>query len=253
MLAEERRSRIARIINERGSAGLAELSELLDASESTLRRDIQALDAAGIVRRVHGGATAAGAPLVTSDVLSSERSGINAREKVLIGAYAAGLIQPDDFVYIDAGTTTAQLVESLSERRATYMTNSLAHAARLLARGMRTFVLGGEAKASTEALVGETAVAELSRYHFTKGFFGTNGATVEAGLTTPDPAEAAVKRAALAQCRQAYVLCDSSKLGLTSLVTFAGIADAALVCDSIPDEFRSKLDAAGVQMTEVDA
>ena len=55
MLAEERRSRIARIINERGSAGLAELSELLDASESTLRRDIQALDAAGIVRRVHGG------------------------------------------------------------------------------------------------------------------------------------------------------------------------------------------------------
>ena len=253
MLAEERRNRVARIVSERGSVSLTELAELLGASESTLRRDIQALDDAGILRRVHGGATAAGARLITSDVLSSERSSISPREKVVIGAYAASLVEADDFVYIDAGTTTAQLVESLSERDAIYMTNSLAHASRLLARGMRTFVLGGEVKAATDAIIGEMAVAELSRYHFTKGFFGTNGATPEAGLTTPDPAEAAVKHAAMAQCRHAYVLCDSTKLGQTSLVSFAAIDEAVLICDQIPMELRPQLDAAGVQMTEVDA
>ena len=101
------------------------------------------------------------------------------------------------------------------------MTNAVAHAQRLAMRGLKVILAGGELKASTEAVVGSQAMQMLQNYHFTKGFFGTNGVTKKSGCTTPDINEAMIKRTAMGQCRESYVLCDSSKFDHVSAVTFA--------------------------------
>ena len=89
-------------------------------------------------------------------------------------------------MFIDAGTTTAYMIDYITQRNATYVTNAVLHARRLAAAGFRVFLTGGELKGSTEALIGTEAVGALQRYHFVKGFFGVNGITLKCGFTTPD-------------------------------------------------------------------
>lgn len=107
-------------------------------------------------------------------------------EKKRIARYAASLIEPEDFVYLDAGTTTAHMLDYIAEDRVTFVTNAVAHAQRLAMRGIKVLLVGGELKASTEAIVGSQAMQTIQNYHFTKGFFGTNGVTKKCGCTTPD-------------------------------------------------------------------
>ena len=161
--------------------------------------------------KVHGGATVLNGAYTTKDAKVSEREGLYVEEKRSIAKLAAALIGQEDFVYIDAGTSTASLAEAISEREAVYVTNGILHAKCLAEKGCRVFLPGGELKEDTQALVGGAAVEWLNKYNFTKGFFGTNGIHLEKGYTTPDISEALVKEAAMKRCREAYVLADSSK------------------------------------------
>lgn len=160
-----------------------------------------------------------------------EKSSINAPEKERIGRYAARLIEPDDFVYIDAGTTTSMLVEYIEERSAVYVTNSVMHARKLARKGCRVFMPGGELKASTEALIGPMAIDSLRKYHFTKCFMGANGVSLRAGFTTPDPNEALIKQCAIEQSLQCWCLCDSSKFDRISPITFAPFSSIRIITD----------------------
>ena len=106
--------------------------------------------------------------------------------------------------------------------------------------GFRVILIGGELKAATEAIVGNEAYVTLQRYHFTKGFFGTNGADRSSGFTTPDINEAMIKECAMKHTRKPYVLCDSSKFRLTSPVSFGEFTSAHIITDRIPEEsFRN--------------
>ncbi|MFR3283448.1 MAG: hypothetical protein ACLTR6_02990 [Clostridium fessum] len=91
-------------------------------------------------------------------------------EKRRIAQFAAGLIQPDDFVYLDAGTTTGYILDYLPARSATFVTNAVSHAKRLAAAGNRVILIGGELKGTTEAVIGSQAILTIQGYHFTKGF-----------------------------------------------------------------------------------
>ena len=236
MLAEERRLRIVELVNQRGTVSLTDLTQELDASESTLRRDLLALHKLGRVRRVHGGATKVLAPeFVMTDQSFAGRQSLHMAEKQAIGAYAATLIGPDDFVFVDGGTTTECLVDAITETHAIYLTNSLPHAQKLLAKGCRTLLPGGEVKPATEVLVGAETVSHIRRYHFTIGFWGTNAADIETGFTTPEFNEAAVKQISLEQTVRPYVLCDSSKFSKVSLITFAEFDAAQVITDRIVD------------------
>lgn len=238
MLAEERLSRIVDIVRKNGNATVPELSAALDASESTIRRDLEKLDAANRLVKVHGGATAAEGAHLMRDLELSERYAMHAEEKRSIVAYAASLISPDDFVYVDAGTTVEGLIDCLTETRATFATDSVSHAMKLAAKGCHTIVLGGELKSATEALVGPDALDAIERYHFTLGFWGTNGATPEHGFTTPDRREAKVKQLSMEHTQRRFVLADASKLGATSLVTFAPFGSATVITDRVPDAYK---------------
>lgn len=234
MIAEERLARIVSIVDEQGVVSVPQLMTALDASESTIRRDLAKLDAQGHLNKVHGGATRRHSQYVTADQSFARRHALNMEQKRAIAAYAASLIKPTDFVFVDGGTTTECLVDAITEIGATYLTNSLPHAQRLLAKGCRTLLPGGEVKPVTEVLVGAETVNTIRRYHFTLGFWGTNGIGLETGFTTPEFSEAAVKQISLEHTVRPYVLCDSSKFSTISLITFAEFDEATVITDRLP-------------------
>lgn len=231
MLTEQRFEEILKLLGEKGTITVQELKERLDTSESTIRRDLTALHDNGKLIKVFGGAVALGARMHTKDILVSDRKNINREEKVRIARYAARLIKPDDFVYLDAGTTTGYMIDYIEEKQAVYVTNGVGHAQRLAALGFKVILVGGELKSSTEAVIGSTAAFMLQKYHFTIGFWGTNGVNKKNGFTTPDHEEAMIKQLSMEQADNKYVLCDHDKFNQVSTVTFASVNDAIVITD----------------------
>lgn len=238
MLTEERYKKILTLLEEKKSITVAEITELFGISESTARRDITALSKAGRLTKVFGGAVANDGTFVTQEPTVSQKINLQTTEKQQIARYAASLIADTDFIYLDAGTTTGCMIDCLSETKASFVTNAVAHAQKLASLGKQVFLIGGELKWSTEAVIGPQAIEALERYHFTKGFFGTNGITRRDGFTTPDAGEAQIKRTAMGQCRQRYVLADSTKFGTISAVTFAPFQSGIILTDKIPEGFE---------------
>ena len=235
MLTEERFSRIQAIVDSEGSVTVNGRVQRLGISESTVRRDLAAMDEKGMLTKVHGGAISASRPIMAVlDESVVKRKAQFADEKSRVAEYAASLITPDDFVFLDAGTTTEAMLDYITAREATFVTHAVNHALRLSAMGFRVYLLGGEMKSVTEIVLGEDTLRSLSKYHFTKGFFGTNGISLDGGFTTPDPREAAVKAAALSACRQSYILADESKFNAGSNVRFAEYGQAVIITNRVP-------------------
>lgn len=240
MLTEERFARILEIVNNTGSVTVQNLMAELDASESTVRRDLTALDADGRLTKVHGGAVSKNMVYRTSDDAVRNRKEQNREAKERIGRYAAGLIRDNDFVYLDAGTTTERLIESVVGRNVTFVTNAVTHARLLAEQGYTVYLLGGEFKAVTEAIVGEEALEALEKYNFTKGFWGTNGVSLQKGFSTPEPKEAMVKKRSMMGCRERYVLADASKFNQISSITFASFESAVVITTGLNEAAYQK-------------
>ena len=240
MLTQERYQQILNLLAQKKAVTVTELTQALGASEATVRRDLNALHELGRLNKVHGGATALTGTFSAAEDDMTTKSTRNMEEKTAIGVYAASLIKDDDFVYIDAGTTTERLIDALGESRASFVTNGFGHAQRLARRGLKTYILGGAFKAATDAVVGAVACKSLQRYNFTKCFLGTNGVSPEAGFTTPDAEEAMLKAEAVARSYMAYVLADHSKFGVVAPVTFAALEKNCIITDRLADEsYRS--------------
>lgn len=236
MLAEERWTTILDLVERQKTVTVQELTDRLSTSESTVRRDLNQLDHMKKLKKVHGGATCIDPQYVLSDQSMTEKYELNSEEKVVIAVYAARLIGPDDFVYIDSGTTTERLVDRIEETRALYVTNSISHARKLVMKGCRVILPGGEIKPTTEALVGADTVEWLRRYQFTVGFWGTNGVSADTGFTTPETSEAMVKKISMEHSRKRYVLADEDKFSKVSLVSFADFDSAVIITNHVPDK-----------------
>ncbi|MBU3104777.1 DeoR/GlpR family DNA-binding transcription regulator [Clostridium gasigenes] len=235
MLTEQRYQIILNEIDRKSLVYVSELVKDLDTSESTIRRDLNFLHKQGKLKKVHGGATALDKFINTKDDLLSTRESLNIDEKLEIAKYAANLIKENDFVYIDAGTTTDLMIEFINEKEAVYITNGINQAKKLINKGLKTYILGGEIKESTEAIIGVEAINTLKRYNFNKGFFGTNGISKDRGYTTPDISEALVKQEALRRTREAYIMADNSKFDEISCVTFGELEDATIITTIVED------------------
>ena len=236
MFAEERTSKILQLIDQKGSATVQELMIEFDASESTIRRDLNSMDANGLIIKVHGGAISKNTEISTEDDLVNHRKALNYSDKAIIAKYAASLISDDDFVYIDAGTTTELIVDFITSKKTTFVTNSLDNAKNLSDKGYKVYILGGEFKSTTEAIVGEEAVVSLDKYNFTKGFWGTNGVSVTNGLTTPEVKEAMVKRKSMENCKEKYVLADSTKFSIISSVKFSEFNQVTIITTNLKND-----------------
>ena len=166
MLAEERFAQILALMAEKRTATVQELCEALNASESTIRRDLNELDRLGKVNKVHGGATLPDSQFRADEPTMAAKESLAVAEKRAIANAAAALITAEDFVYLDAGSTTLALARAVSGPAldAAYVTNGVAHARLLAQKGCRVFLPGGLLRPQTEAIVGAPAVSSIQHY-----------------------------------------------------------------------------------------
>lgn len=235
MLAEQRMESILSELARQRAVSVSHLCQVTGASEATIRRDLNVLARQGKLNKVHGGATLVDEEFHSEELDMETKRRLHAGEKERIARYAAKLIEDDDVVYLDAGSTVLQIAEYVQAARALFVTNSIECACRLTRRGLRTYVLGGALKAGTVAIVGAEAQESLKRYHFTKAFLGTNGIAISQGFTTPDPEEAAVKALAASRAKSVYVLADSSKFGTITAAAMFPLDEAYIITDCLHD------------------
>ena len=220
MLAEERFALILDLLTEKRTATVQELCEALNASESTIRRDLTELDRQGRLNKVHGGATLPNGQFLADEPTMAAKESLAVSQKQSIAEAAAALINAEDFVYVDAGTSTLAMVRALNgpALEAHYVTNGIAHARLLAQKSCHVCLPGGLLRPRTEAIIGAAAVTALQQFNFTKAFIGTNGISLGHGYTTPDIEEASIKSLAIDHSYVSYVLADSSKFGKVSAV-----------------------------------
>lgn len=248
-LAVRRRQRLATIVESRGSARLDELSAALGVSQATVRRDLNELASHGRVRRVHGGVVAVDQRL--DEPHFDVKAAANAPAKLQIAEAAVTLLNPDDTIYLDSGSTVLALARLLHGwTRLTVVTNSLPVAGELVGRGPRLIMAGGELRAESRAIVGPLTRLLLDELRVDRAVMGTFALDLTDGMSTTDPAEAYTKRLVMQRAREVILLADSSKLGTHSFA-FAGHLDEieVLVTDRQPDEQSSRqLARAGVKV-----
>ncbi len=247
LLPHERHLRILEQARARSRVEVAALARELDVTSETIRRDLTILEQQGQLRRVHGGA-------VHIQRLGYEPS-VTARrerqtaEKARIGRAALDLLPDGGSILIDSGTTTMEFARRIpTDRALSVVTNSLPVAA-LLAEWpqVELLLLGGRLREVTKALVGPWPTAALERLRVDVAFLGTNGMTPEAGLTTPDQAEAEVKSAMVTAAGLVVCLADHTKIGLTQLCRFADLdqVDVVVTDSGLDDALAEELAAAG--------
>lgn len=244
--SDTRQSRIVEFARSRGRVDVLTLAEELDVAAETIRRDLKALAGRRLLKRVHGGAI----PLETAAFESTVeyRSQVDLAQKHRIAAAAAHLLQGAETVYLDEGFTPRLIAEQLADEELTVVTSSLL-AAEALAHSETVTVLmiGGRMRGRTLATVDQWAVERLNSLVIDIAFLGTNGITVEHGLTTPDPAVAAVKQTAVKVTQRCVLVAAHSKFGETSFCRFAHVSDfeSIVTGTELPAEEAQRYEALG--------
>lgn len=247
--ADQRHQQILQKLRAEQRVDSAELAATFGVSGESIRKDLIHLERHGQLKRVHGGA-------IPADTFSFEPA-VSARteysnEKSRIARAALAYLPHQGSVLIDAGSTTEKLADTFpGDRELTVFTNTLPVALTLVNRPLLTvFTLGGRLRSRTLAEVDEWALRSLAEINADVAFLGTNGISTDRGLTTPDAAEAHIKRAMLASARRRIFLSDHSKIGVVSTMQHAALSDIdVLITDTgISNRDLKALRSAGVQV-----
>lgn len=238
MLTEERRKLILDLLTTQEIVKSQEIMTLSASSESTIRRDLQEMEAAGLLKRIHGGAKRIIKLDYEPDML--EKASKNIHEKQLIAEYATSFLREGDFIYLDAGTSTYEMIPYLEHKTVNVITNSVYHATALTDLKIPTMIIGGNIKLTTKAVVSAFSLQQLELFRFDKAFMGINGIHPKHGLTTPDSEEATMKAVALRQAEQVYVLADHSKFNKVSFSKVASLSDATILTNHLPTDISQQ-------------
>jgi DeoR/GlpR family transcriptional regulator of sugar metabolism len=245
MLARQRQARIVDEVRRRGGVRVSDLTNLLDVSDMTVRRDLEELDRRGLLHKVHGGAV----PVSNS----AEEPGFEAKsvrervEKDALAVAAAALVAPGQALAVSAGTTTRALAATLATiPQITVVTNSVRVAeafATTSGPAGQTVVLTGGVRTPSDALVGPLADATIRSLHVDVLFLGVHGMDPVAGLTTPNLAEAETNRAFLSHAQKVIVVADHTKWRTVGLCTFGPLsaADVLVTDDRLDEDARAVL------------
>lgn len=253
LFSDERQNAILAEISQRGRVSVTSLAEQFSVVGETIRRDLAALERRGAVRRVHGGAIPARRAAFEPPI--DARAKLMAAEKERIATAALAELPAEGSVFIEAGSTSSFLVSVMpSDRALTIVTNG-GYLASVLAQdgGHTVLSVGGRVRQRTLACVDDWALGALSGLRVNVAFLGTNGLSVDGGLTTPDLAEAAVKRAMLAIAERTILLADHSKIGVASLARYGELhqIDMLITDTGLPEEDTQELEDAGLRVIRV--
>ncbi len=228
MIATERRNIIKELLFKNNSVKVAELVNQFNVSEETIRRDLNQLENEGYLEKYYGGAILAkkyqSNPLVMP---IHERQQHFYNEKALIGKKAAELIQSEQTIILDAGTTTWHVSSGIADKeRLTIITNAMNIAEQCTkSESASIYLLGGKLRRNSLSTVGPQAEAELKKYNADYVFLGASGVSLKQGFTSSDLYEAEMKKAMVSAGQKRVVLADHSKLQKTGLTTFCNFND----------------------------
>ncbi|MDO0926055.1 DeoR/GlpR family DNA-binding transcription regulator [Streptomyces sp. TG1A-8] len=255
VFAAERRQLILEMVRANGAVSLRELARVVQTSEVTVRRDVRALEAEGLLDRRHGGAVLPGG--FTRESGFPQKSHLATAEKTAIADLAAGLVEEGEAIVVGAGTTTQELARRLARVPGlTVVTNSLL-VAQALAHANRVEVVmtGGTLRGSNYALVGSGAEQSLQGLRVSRAFLSGSGLTAERGLSTSNMLSASVDRALVQAAAEVVILADHTKLGTdTMFQTVPTDLIARLVTDEPPahdDRAATELQALADQGVQI--
>ncbi|MFH0518081.1 DeoR/GlpR family DNA-binding transcription regulator [Streptomyces sp. M41] len=251
LLAEQRRALILDEVRRRGGVRVNELTRKLGVSDMTVRRDLDALARQGVLEKVHGGAV----PVVeasTHEPGFEAKSGLELTAKEDIARAAAELVAPGSAIALSGGTTTYALAHQLVDvPDLTVVTNSVRvadvfHAAQRTSgprQGAATVVLTGGVRTPSDSLVGPVADQAIGTLHFDMLFLGVHGISAEAGLSTPNLAEAETNRRLVQSARRVVVIADHTKWGVVGLSSFATLdqVDTLVTDPGLATEARAEI------------
>jgi DeoR family transcriptional regulator of aga operon len=253
VLNEERRRAILELVNRDGRVLVADLAHQFDTSQVTIRKDLEVLHGQRQLHRTHGGALPA-RDRALDDPTLREKEQLHRKEKMLIAAAAARMVQKGQVIILDSGTTTTAIARALRElQNLTVITNAVNIAAELAGTSIEVILTGGTLRKNSFSLVGPMADDTLRHLSADLLFLAVDGFDVRYGLTTPNQLEAKVNRVMIEVAQRTVAVCDSSKFGRRSLSLIAPISTMhEVITDrAIPKPDLRALKKAGIEVTLV--
>ena len=253
MLIEERRQHILSIAQNEGRVRVRDLSKALGISQITIRKDLDHLQAKGLLQRSHGGALPA-QPGALFDPSLKEKEKSHHSEKERIGAAAAEIVTEGQCVMLDSGTTTTAVAHALKRfSNLTVITNAVNIAAELTGTNFEVILTGGILRKNSFSLVGPLAEDMLAEMHADILFLGVDGFDLEIGLTTPNLLESRVNRAMANGASKVVLVCDSTKFNRRSLSRIVPVSAVHhVITDSnIPKPLVEALQNLNIEVTLV--
>lgn len=258
MLKEERRNIILSLVQENTSITSIELSKKLNVSQETIRKDLNYLDKNGLLKRTFGGAmpiSITNPEVDISDPSFEMRKISYYAEKDAIGKFAATLIEPRDTIFIDASTTTLQMVKYLPEdMNIVVITNAFSVLCELVKKeGISIISVGGYYRKLSTSFLGSSALNVLENYNINKAFLSGNSVSIEIGLTDPVEPEADFKRKIVEISQKSILLSDHTKFGKVALFTDCPITefDTVISDSNLPDDFVHSLENLKIKVYRV--
>jgi DeoR family transcriptional regulator, aga operon transcriptional repressor len=251
MLVGERRQHILELVMELGRVLVVELAKSLNVSRITIRKDLDYLQSKGLIERSHGGALKIGSGGQV-DLSLHEKLKRNLDEKRRIAAAAVTMVEEDQCIILDSGSTTFAIAEGLKKfRRLTIITNGINIAAELARTDFEVILIGGTLRKNSFSLVGPMAEDNLAALHADILFLGVDGFDIEVGITTPNLLESRVNRAMVKAAHQVVAVFDSTKFNRRSLARIMAPSDVHYVITdrNLPDEAAASLRALDIELT----
>ena len=239
MIKQQRWAAIIDLCRENTAISVGELVSLLRVSEATVRRDLQQMEDLNMVSRYHGGVRLNDGQSEEPPMLLKSETNISSKNQV--ARLAASMIKDNQMIYVDAGSSTYEMLNYVRAKNITVVTIGLPHIAKLKRSLTHTILLGGTIRWTTEAVTGNLTLRQLDDLFFDIAFLGVNGIHEKVGFTTTNEQEADVKAKVIAHSSSTFVLADGSKFNKLYPVKFSRLDQAVILSDEIPDFDRSQI------------
>ncbi|MEK3889954.1 DeoR/GlpR family DNA-binding transcription regulator [Bacillus sp. FSL K6-3431] len=256
-MAVERQKKIREILMENGSVEALELVRQFGVSKETIRRDLNQMEKDGFIQKKYGGAILIEEQEKTPDFILPvhQRKLQYFKEKNEIGKRAAKLVQEEQIIILDAGTTTWCTVKYLHHlEKITVISNGLNVVEECSKNDAASiYLLGGQLRKNSMSLVGPQVEDELKKYNADYVFLGTSGFSLHQGFMSSDLYEAEIKRAMVSAGKKVVLLADHSKFERTGLTSFCGFneVDILITSDLVNEEVRKEIEKFGVEVIAI--
>ena len=240
MMMPDRWEKLMDYLKQKEFTTVQELMDVFNISKSTLRRDLMAMELKNLVKRTRGGVELVNGKTNGNRNLNAVLEE-NKEGKMKIAQRAAAFIKDDNVIFIDSGSTCYHLINYITAKNVTVVTNGIMHIQKLMEQGIQTYILGGYANPEVNLIIGEDTEEKIGMMNFDISFLGTLGIDLVGGFTTTASIDGSVKKAVIKSSKQCYILADNTKFNVRRFYTYGQLAEAAVITDSKVDFNNDKL------------